>query len=59
MSGPDPVPPALVAGRRDQFGTWLRGRAPADGDRVHARRWAILAVLCLSVFIALIDKTFR
>jgi MFS family permease len=24
---------------------------------VHARRWAILAVLCLSVFIALIDNT--
>jgi predicted MFS family arabinose efflux permease len=39
-------------------GTWLRGRAtPAGADRVHARRWAILAVLCLSVFLALVDNT--
>ncbi|MFI5063373.1 MAG: MFS transporter [Streptosporangiales bacterium] len=36
----------------------MRGRAtPTDGDRVHARRWAILAVLCLSVFLALVDNT--
>jgi EmrB/QacA subfamily drug resistance transporter len=55
MSGLNAAPPSLVAGR---LGTWLRGRAtPADGDRVHARRWAILAVLCLSVFLALIDNT--
>jgi hypothetical protein len=58
MSGPNAVAPALVDGRRDRLRTWLRGRAtPADGDQVHARRWAILAVLCLSVFIALIDNT--
>lgn len=36
----------------------MRGRAtPAGADRVHARRWAILAVLCLSVFLALVDNT--
>jgi EmrB/QacA subfamily drug resistance transporter len=58
MSGPNAVAPALVARRRDRLRTWSRGRAtPADGDQVHARRWAILAVLCLSVFIALIDNT--
>src|SRR5580692_4750829 len=39
-------------------GTWLLGRAtPAGADRVHARRWAILVVLCLSVFLALVDNT--
>jgi MFS transporter, DHA2 family, multidrug resistance protein len=38
--------------------SWLRGRAsPTDAATVHARRWAILAVLCLSVFLALIDNT--
>src|SRR5260221_14770431 len=49
---------ALVHGRTGRLGTWLRGRAaPAGGGRVHARRWAILAVLCLSVFLALVDNT--
>src|ERR1700730_8091803 len=58
MSGSSTAPPLAVACRRGRAGTWLRGRAaPADGDRVHARRWAILAVLCLSVFLALIDNT--
>jgi MFS family permease len=52
------APSVLVAGRRGRLGTWLQGRAtPADGGQVHAQRWAILAVLCLSVFIALIDNT--
>jgi EmrB/QacA subfamily drug resistance transporter len=37
---------------------WLRGRgASSDADAVHARRWAILAVLCLSVFLAVVDNT--
>jgi len=55
MSGLNAATPLLVRGR---LGTWLRGRAtPTDGDRVHGRRWAILAVLCLSVFLALIDNT--
>ena len=58
MSGLNAAPPLPVAGRRGRLGTWLWGRAaPADRGRVHARRWAILAVLCLSVFIALIDNT--
>jgi EmrB/QacA subfamily drug resistance transporter len=36
----------------------MPGRAtPADGGRVHDRRWVILAVLCLSVFLALVDNT--
>ena len=36
----------------------MRGRAtPTGADAVHARRWVILAVLCLSVFLALIDNT--
>ena len=44
--------------RRGRPGTWLRGRATQTGaDWVHARRWAILVVLCLSVFLALIDNT--
>ena len=48
----------IVPRRRGRPGTWLRGRAtPAGADRVHARRWAILAVLCLSVFLALVDNT--
>src|SRR5258708_12186159 len=52
------APPVFVAGRSGRPGTWLRGRAtPAGGGRVHARRWAILAVLCLSVFLALVDNT--
>jgi MFS transporter, DHA2 family, multidrug resistance protein len=51
-------PVRAVPSRRGRPGTWLRGRAtPAGADRVHARRWAILAVLCLSVFLALIDNT--
>jgi len=55
MPGLNAASPVRFAGR---LGTWLRGRAtPADGGRVHARRWAILAVLCLSVFLALIDNT--
>src|SRR6202046_4201561 len=57
MSGLN-APPEVVAGRRGRSRAWLRGRAtPAAGDRVHARRWAILAVLCLSVFLALVDNT--
>jgi EmrB/QacA subfamily drug resistance transporter len=51
-------PVRAVPSRRGRPGTWLRGRATSAGaDRVHARRWAILAVLCLSVFLALIDNT--
>jgi len=58
MSGLNAAPPLVVPGRRGRPGAWLRGRAtPAGGDRVHARRWAILVVLCLSVFLALIDNT--
>jgi EmrB/QacA subfamily drug resistance transporter len=58
MSGLNAAPPSHVPGWRGRLGTWLRGRAtPAGADRVHARRWAILAVLCLSVFLALIDNT--
>src|SRR5271157_3953660 len=58
MSGLNAAPPLVVPSRRGRGGTWLRGRAtPAGGDRVHARRWAILAVLCLSVFLALVDNT--
>ena len=58
MSGPNAAPPQAVPGRRGRPGTWWRGRAtPAGADRVHARRWAILAVLCLSVFLALVDNT--
>src|SRR5258708_10022695 len=57
MSGLN-APPVFVAGRSGRPGTWLRGRAtPAGADRVHARGWAILAVLCLSVFLALVDNT--
>ena len=26
-------------------------------DVVHRRRWSILAVLCMSVFLAVVDKT--
>ncbi|MDQ2839399.1 MAG: DHA2 family efflux MFS transporter permease subunit, partial [Actinomycetota bacterium] len=38
--------------------TRLPGRdEPAAAGRVHGRRWAILAVLCLSVFLALVDNT--
>ena len=58
MSGMNAAPPLVVPSRRGRPGTWLRGRAtPAGADRVHARRWAILAVLCLSVFLALVDNT--
>ena len=58
MSGSNAAPPLVVPGRRGRAGAWLRGRAtPAGADRVHARRWAILAVLCLSVFLALVDNT--
>ena len=58
MSGLNAAPPSLVPGWRGRPGAWLRGRAtPAGAGRVHARRWAILAVLCLSVFLALIDNT--
>jgi MFS family permease len=58
MSGLNATPALPDPGRRGRAGTWLRGRAtPTDGDRVHARRWAILAVLCLSVFLALVDNT--
>src|ERR1700693_4761258 len=58
MSGSSAALPLVVRGRRGRVGTWLSGRAtPADGGRVHARRWPILAVLCLSVFLALIDNT--
>ena len=58
MSGLNAAPPLVVPSRRGRPGTWLRGRAtPSSADRVHARRWAILAVLCLSVFLALVDNT--
>ena len=58
MSGSSAAPPPVVPGRRGRPGTWLRGRAtPAGADRVHARRWAILAVLCVSVFLAVVDNT--
>src|SRR5208283_5311037 len=58
MSGLNAAPPLVVPSRRGRPGTWLRGRAtPADADRVHARRWAILAVLCVSVFLAVVDNT--
>jgi len=58
MSGLNAAPPLVVPSRRGRPGTWLRGRAtPTGADRVHARRWAILAVLCLSVFLALVDNT--
>jgi MFS transporter, DHA2 family, multidrug resistance protein len=58
MSDLNAAPPLVVSSRRTRPGTWLRGRAtPTDGGRVHARRWAILAVLCLSVFLALVDNT--
>jgi EmrB/QacA subfamily drug resistance transporter len=37
---------------------WLRRRgAPMDADAVHRRRWGILAVLCVSVFLAVVDNT--
>ncbi len=37
---------------------WLRRRgAPIDADAVHRRRWTILAVLCVSVFLAVVDNT--
>ena len=36
--------------------SWWRG-APSDAASVHARRWAILAVLCASVFLAVVDNT--
>src|SRR3984893_9532255 len=58
MSGMNAAPPLVVPSRRGRPGPWLRGRAtPAGAGRVHARRWAILAVLCLSVFLALVDNT--
>jgi EmrB/QacA subfamily drug resistance transporter len=44
---------------REQSGgrqSWWRG-APSDAASVHARRWAILAVLCASVFLAVVDNT--
>jgi MFS family permease len=28
-----------------------------DAETIHRRRWAILAVLCLSVFLAVVDNT--
>jgi EmrB/QacA subfamily drug resistance transporter len=31
--------------------------APEVDDAIHARRWAILAVLCLSLFLAVVDNT--
>jgi DHA2 family multidrug resistance protein-like MFS transporter len=37
---------------------WLgRQGAAVDDDRVQRRRWGILAVLCLSVFLAVVDNT--
>jgi EmrB/QacA subfamily drug resistance transporter len=41
-----PLPPRM--GRR---------RTAADAETLHRRRWAILAVLCLSVFLAVVDNT--
>src|ERR1700733_15493755 len=58
MSGLNAAAPSHVPGWRGRLGAWLRGRpSPAGAGRVHARRWAVLAVLCLSVFLALIDNT--
>src|SRR5579864_1594120 len=58
MSGLNGAPPLVVPGPRGRAGAWLRGRAtPVGADRVHARRWAILAVLCVSVFLAVVDNT--
>jgi MFS transporter, DHA2 family, multidrug resistance protein len=37
---------------------WLGRRGPPiDADAVHRRRWTILAVLCVSVFLAVVDNT--
>jgi DHA2 family multidrug resistance protein-like MFS transporter len=41
-----PLPPRI--GKR---------RVGVDAETVHRRRWAILAVLCLSVFLAVVDNT--
>lgn len=41
-----------VAGRLGR-----RGAPPEDAEMAHRRRWAILAVLCLSVFLAVVDNT--
>src|ERR1039457_3282361 len=58
MSGLNAAPPLVVPGRRGRGGAGLRGGTPPAGaDRVHARRWAILAVLCVSVFLAVVDNT--
>jgi DHA2 family multidrug resistance protein-like MFS transporter len=43
--------------RRGLGSSWWGQPTPTDTARVHARRWVILAVLCVSVFLALIDNT--
>src|ERR1700719_4185364 len=57
MSGSN-APPLVVPCRRGRPGASLRGRAtPPRPDRLHARRRAIFAVLCVSVFLAVVDNT--
>jgi DHA2 family multidrug resistance protein-like MFS transporter len=51
---PKHAAPNLRAGL---LSSWWGGPTPTDGASVHSRRWLILAVLCLSVFLALIDNT--
>jgi EmrB/QacA subfamily drug resistance transporter len=41
---------------RELSGGLARSDAP-DAETIHRRRWAILAVLCLSVFLAVVDNT--
>jgi EmrB/QacA subfamily drug resistance transporter len=43
--------------RSGLFSSWWGRPTPTDEVSVHSRRWLILAVLCLSVFLALIDNT--
>ena len=43
--------------RSGLLSSWWGRPTPTDGASVHNRRWLILAVLCLSVFLALIDNT--
>jgi MFS transporter, DHA2 family, multidrug resistance protein len=50
-TGPGREPARALTGRP------LKRGAPIDADTVYRRRWAILAVLCLSVFLAVVDNT--
>jgi EmrB/QacA subfamily drug resistance transporter len=43
--------------RSGLLSSWWGRPTPTDRASVHSRRWLILAVLCLSVFLALIDNT--